>query len=366
MLMAGLVLSVSAQEEAKPSPIASKLVGSIKQIAKSGGRLDWFHGADHDLIVFDAGTGRSKSEVFTMRPDGSKRRCITRGLKNLPEGYRGQPAWHPDGKHIVIQVENEHSKGSLYNHMAWGINADLWLIDKGGKRAERMWTSKEHHGALHAHFDPAGTRLVFSERIATGRVLTRLTIPLGAGGENQWTGWCVHVANVDLKKSGAAILSNHRQLFKDKPGFYETHGFSPRGDLVFSHTRGGRPYVDDIYTAPVKGGAWRPLVASPSTWDEHAQFSPSGNAIAFISSRHDPNWKTPKSKADTLNTELYLKTKTGVEQLTRFNEIREQRVMLSDLSWSREGKRIAFLVTPVAKRLVDASPPEIWMLEFAD
>lgn len=345
------------------SPSASAHITSIKRITDHGGRLDWYHGPEHELIVFD-GLTPGGSDVFTMNPDGSNRLCITCMLE-LPKGFKGQPAWHPDGEHIIIQAESEHSSHGLFNHMAWGINADLWIIDRAGTMAERVWRSPENHGALHAHFDKSGTKLVFSERRATGVVASRLTRKMGAGGENHWAGWSVHLADVDLSKSGEAILSNHQNVFENRPGFYETHGFRPNGDIVFSYTRNGRPFVDDIYVAAPTDNRWKPLVKSPKTWDEHAQFSPSGQSMAFISSRVNSDWKAPKSRANTLQTELYLHTQSGkTEQLTRFNAVRDRRILVSDFAWDQTGNRIAFQVAPMAKGLLRPPSPEIWVMEF--
>ena len=352
---------------AEASPIASPLVAALRPITTSGGRLDWYHGPGHDLIAFDGPVGRGRTELFTMRPDGSDRRCVTCGLAAVPRGFIGQPAWHPDGDHLVIQAEGDHSAGSLFNHMAWGIDNDLWLVDRAGRRAERIWRSPQHHGALHPHFDATGRRLVFAERVATGRVVAPRAARYGAGGENQWTGWRVHLADVDLGRAGPAILSNHRRLFQDRPGFYEVHGFAADGDLVFSHTADGRPFVDDIYRAAPSGGPWTPLVASPATWDEHGNFAPSGRALAFVSSRADRAWRAPRSRARTLRTELYLRRPDGaVHRLTRFNDTGRGRFLVSDFAWDREGRRIAFQLAPMRGDWRNPPPPEIWMLTFHD
>lgn len=365
LLLLGLISSTShvGAQTIASDPIASPLVESLTKIADSGGRLDWYHGRAHELIVYDAPNGRA-TEVYTMQPDGSQKTCITCDMDRLPKGFRGQPAWHPDGKHIVIQAESEHSNGSLYNHMAWGINADLWLIDKSGARADRIFRSALNHGALHAHFDKTGRRIVFSERIATGKVIVPLMKRLGAGGENQWDGWHIHLANVDPTKTGESVLSNHKKLFTSQKGFYETHGFGPQGQLVFSYTKGGKPFVDDIYEAPATGGRWKTLIQSPRTWDEHAQFSPSGKTMAFISSRADKNWRAPLSRARTLRSELFVRGSDGVvHQLTRFNVDGGTQYMVSDFSWDRSGKRIALQVAPV-KMALKPPPPQIWMLQF--
>lgn len=364
-------VSAPPPDEVAPAAEAAALVRSVRLISGTGGRLDWYRGAGHDLIAYDAlvDLQTRDTEVFTMRPDGSAVRCVTCGAA-VPKGFVGQPAWHPDGEHLIVQAEGEHSSHRLFNHMSWGINADLWIVSRDGRRAERIWRSPENHGALHPHFDASGRHLVFAERVATGRVIGgRRARGLGAGGENPWTGWRIHIADVDLSRRGEAILSNHRVLFESRPGLYETHEFAGDGRIVFSHTAGGRPYVDDIYIANANGSNMRALVSSPGIWDEHGSFPPSDdNVLAFVSSRVDPGWRFPGSDARTLRTELFLRTAGGrVTRITDFNRQRDSgfRYLTSDYSWGRDGRRIAVQVAPVANRSGAPASPEIWMITFA-
>ncbi|UCH73285.1 MAG: hypothetical protein JSU82_13130 [Rhodospirillales bacterium] len=322
-----------------PAAVAAPAVApvdSIRLITPAGGRLDWYRGRAHELIAYDAvvDARRRDTQVFTMKPDGTSVTCVTCKAP-LPRGFIGQPAWHPDGAHLVVQAESENSRHGLFNHMAWGINNDLWLVSRDGHRAERIWRTPPNHGALHPQFDATGRRLMFAERVATGEVIGgRWLERVGAGGENQWAGWRVHIADVDLSQSGTAILSNHRVLFATQPGFYETHEFAGADRIVFSHTEGGQPYVDDIFIATDEGAGRRALIRSPATWDEHGSFSPSGGALAFVSSRADPSWRFPGSDVRTLRTELFLKAGDRTVQITDFNRLRDdgRRYLVSDFA----------------------------------
>lgn len=142
-----------------------------------------------------------------------------------------------------------------------------------------------NHAALHPHFNVDGTVLIFAERLPTGRsrrALARIT----PDGENPWDGWRIHVADFNV---GTLALKNHRTLQPNGHGFYETHGFSGDGRIVYSHTASGQAYVDDIYAVGLDGSGTTRLVSSPSTWDEHGPFSPAGSgALAFNSSRAFP------------------------------------------------------------------------------
>jgi Tol biopolymer transport system component len=283
-------------------------------------------------------------------------------------GFVGQPAWHPDGKHLVIQVENANSRHNRFNHMSWGIDADLWLISLDGKRAERIWASARRHAALHPHFSDDGRLLVFAERRPTPRITRRLFHPWAAvGGQNPWDGWSIRVATVDTNASGDAIVVSHRRIAPNGSGFYETHSISPDGRIVYSHTGGGAPYVDDIFETVSGRGPVRHLIHSPETWDEHGAYSPNGRNLAFISSRADPGWRATSSYADTLSTELFVgSADRRIHQLTSFNEQAggEKRFLVSDFDWDRSGRRIAFQLAPIS---ADGMPdsPQIWLLEFS-
>jgi len=344
---------------------------TIKQLTGQGGRLAWYTGPAHELIAFDAivDADTAATEVFVMQPDGSDRRCVTCDM-SFPKGagFVGQPAWHPDGKHLVIQVENENSKHTRFNHMSWGIDADLWLIGIDGGSAQRIWSSGPGHAALHPHFSDDGKLLVFAERRPTPRVTRRLLHPWAAvGGQNPWDGWSIHVATADIAEPGGQVLSNHRRIAPNSRGFYETHSISSGGRIVYSFTADGAPYVDDIYETVTEGLRTLHLINSPKTWDEHGAFSPNGRNLAFISSRADPEWRAPDSRANTLTTELFVRSGDGrIHQLTNFNKARDGslRYLVSDFDWDRSGRRIAFQVAPV-RRFGRANSPQIWLLEFS-
>ncbi len=344
------------------------------RISANGGRVAWYHSdvAGHELIAFDAvvDAPTAATELFTMQASGGGVFNVTGPNPDVPPGFVGQPAWHPDGDHIVFQVENANSQGMRYNHVAWGINNDLWIIRRDGTGAERIWETPLNHAALHPHFNADGTKLIFAERVATGEILySPLVTP---GGENPWAGWQIHVADVDMSQVGTAKLSNHVVLFgtgqaRDR-GFFETHGFVDDNTISYSHTADGLPYVDDIYTALLDGTAVQNLTQSPTTWDEHGAFAPSGLSMAFVSSRVDPGWQAPADNASTLRTELYLMRGAALTRITDFNAggDADKRYLVSDFDWDRTGARIVVQVAPVDDATGAPYPPEIWIITFAE
>jgi hypothetical protein len=145
---------------------AGSPVVSHRTLTAHGGRVDWC--ALNNLIAFDRMTGADTSEVFVIRPDGSAERCITCNVPGLPEGIRGQPAWHPSGDFLVIQVQGKFYQGSRYEFVSWGIHNDLWLVAANGQWAQRLIETDYLGASLHPHFSDTGDRLFWSVRKSTG------------------------------------------------------------------------------------------------------------------------------------------------------------------------------------------------------
>jgi len=338
-------------------------------LQKEGGRVAWYHGEKHELIAFDAIIDdiTKNTDLFIMNPDGTGKKNISSRTK-IPKGFIGQPSWHPDGKHIILQAEGAYSEHRFYNHMAWGINADLWILSIETGEAEKIFVCQQNHAALHSHFNKYGTKLIFSYRIPTGKLLPPALRRFGPGGENTWDGWCIYTADFNIKAKGLEKLTGVRTFFENKGGFFETHGFTDEGGFIFSYTPDGKAYVDDVYTCDRDGAEIINLINSPSTWEEHGSFSPQGGTLAFISSRFDKSWRAPGSKANTLRTELYLKGRNGdVVQLTDMNKIldADKRYLVSDFDWDKSGKRIVFQVAPAGHSPQESYSPQIWMAVFS-
>ena len=313
----------------------------------NGGRVSWYKGpAAHDLIVFDAVIDASTlhSEVYTINPDRSNPVCVTCDSP-VPKGFVGQPDWHPDGEHLVIQVENEHSAHIMYNHPAWGIDNDLWIIRRDGTGAERIWATPRGHAALHPHFSNDGTKLMFAERV-----------PLEDGPQNPWDNWRIRIADIDFTRPAQKKLHNVVTLTPNGRGFYETHEFAPGGRIIYSHTPGGLGYVDDVYSANMDGSDPVNLLNSPGSWDEFGYLSPLNGALAFISSRFDPDSGT----ALNLRTDLYIAMPGGAPQrVTFYNRTAEDKFIVKDFDWDRTGTRIVYLLWGA-----ELKTPQLWMLTF--
>jgi Tol biopolymer transport system component len=344
-LIAAIVIGcLSNQGSVTNSPAEDELgniVVSRRALTVHGGRVDWC--AANNLIAFDRMTGDDSSEVYAIRPDGSGERCVTCNIPGLPKGIRGQPAWHPSGEFLVIQVQGKFYKGSRFEFVSWGIHNDLWLIAANGKWAQQLIETEYLGACLHPHFSDTGDRLFWTVRESTGKQIRQRLFLKTPGKENPWDGWYLAIANFRRDVSGKVKLTNRIDLYRGEGGFFESHAL--RSDVIwFSHTKNGRPFVDDIYRAHWDGTQRVNITKSPATWEEHGEPSPNGSLVTFNSSRSF-DWKNPPDTAKTLRLELWAReTRTGnIFRLTDFNKqmANRERVLTSDYAWSPSGREIA-------------------------
>lgn len=341
-------------------------VYSSKLIKENGGRISWYSGNLHSKVLFDRVTNSlsRSTDVFMMEPDGTEVECLTCDIKSISKRFIGQPVWHPDGVHCIIQVENDNSNHTRYEHVSFGLNNDLYLLNTVSKEIEKIFTTALNDAALHPQFNKRGDKLIFSRRIATGKSFPRLE-GVTPGGENHWDGWNIQICDFDINKRGENMISNVDLIRPNGRGFYETHAIDQK--IIYSYTPNGKAYVDDCYACNLDGENKVNLTDSKNTWEEHATFSPSQKHMAFISSRHDGEWTYPKKNTKTINTELYLKNTINdkIEQITNFNSTQnDYRILTSDFDWSSDGKSIIFLVAKIHKRNILLTSNEIWRIDF--
>jgi hypothetical protein len=305
-------------------------------LAKGGGRVDWC--AARNLIAFDRMPSRQSADVYVISPDGSGERCVTCDVPGLPAGIRGQPAWDPTCQLLLIQVTGRHATGSFLEWPGWGIHADLWVLAVDRGKATRLLQTPRLGAALHPHFSADGKRVFWSVRESTGTTI-RLGLPQ-LDRENQWDGWHLAIARF---QTDPYRLTERVDLFKGSGGFYEAHALIG-GRIYFSHTAGGRPFVEAGYSATDDGSGRTDLTKAPGQWNEHVSLSPGGKLIAFNSSRsHD--WRHPPELFRTLRTELWARPAQGGEpvRLTSYNDEAERGidVVTADYAWGPQGDQLA-------------------------
>ena len=313
-----------------------KVVDRI-ELTRDGGRVSWCHA--QDLIAFDREDADGNMDVYTVRPDGSDERCVTCDIQDLPTGIRGQPAWHPSCEYMLLAVQGQHYQGTRFEHVAWGIHDDLWVVATDGSWAERLVEVPYLGATLHPQFSDTGDKVFWTARASTGE--TVLTIEDVPGDENQWDGWYLSVADFVAPPAGGPKLEARKDLYTDEGGFFESHALVD-DTLWFSHTEGGAYLVDEGYSAALDGSGRVCHTDAPGGWDEHVDPSPNGRLITFNSSRAT-GWEHPPDTAITLSMEIWALTQDGAYvQLTRYNDETPAltRAVTSDYAWGPNGRSI--------------------------
>jgi Tol biopolymer transport system component len=325
-------------------------------IRENGGRLDWCHKLD--LIAFDEEGQDGYFDVYTMAPDGSNVSCLTCDRPGLPNQHMGNPAWHPSGDYVAFVAQKPDFKGhTVLASPGWGVGNALWLITKSG---EQSWClTKESLGAVHPHFSPDGSKLLWSE-MAERKKATEQDWAKGDRKKYQlayeWAtqDWVLKVADFTLR-DGVPRLENTRQFRPGSQiGLREAHGISPDGKtLLFS----GSPepalkwYTPGIFAFDLETQHLKRLTDISKYWNEHAHYSPSGKHIVWISSR---GFK--KKPGDPRNEYWIMGADgSGKRRLTHFNgrghpESEQKIIICGDNSWDAEGKRLgAYVIMPQMK-----------------
>jgi|GEM_PF-1855000 len=332
--------------------------------ASGGGRVDWSKA--NNLIAYDTVDDQGRWQINTIKPDGSDDICLTCDVTGLPAGAKlGQPAWHPSGDWLVIQVENldlsytSFALGYL-SGAGWGINNDLWLIPAQGGAAQKLdgaAIGQQGEASLHPHFSDDGESLFWTRRDPTDKDTNILK------GFN-WFGWYMAVAPFSIS-NGVATVGTVQDIFRDGPseerGFYESHQLR-ENTLWFSRTVapsiGINAFVDEGFNAPLNSPAsMQNVTAGEGYWEEHGVESPGGDWITFNSSRIAPDVAYPPNIFASLSMGIYIRPRDLSEpadllidsrHLMTDDEIEDgYGIVTSDYDWSPDGTEI---VTYSAKR----------------
>ena len=309
---------------------------TVTTFLEKGGRLDW---APNQRIVFDRKGDDGYYDVWIINPDGSDEKCLSCGIRALAgERHIGNPAWHPSGQYIVFQAAPSNISAPIpakvLNRVTMpgaGYGNDIWIMDSEGRQAWQLTKSEANKGVLHPHFSHKGDLLLWTSR-------------LGRGG--RFGAWELKLAKFS-SESGTPKLSDIQTLRPGKrPEFFESHGFT-KDDRRIIFTANSEPNQDgltnDIYTYELATGQLTNLTHS-ADYDEHAQLTPSGNQIIWMSSRDLPPIQDPFD----IHADYWIMNVDGSNprRVSRFAERGRPdyvgpKVIAADSAWSPDGKRLA-------------------------
>jgi hypothetical protein len=323
-----------------------------------GGDQDWSHASD--AIVFDRIDKDGVYQLHTARPDGSDERCLScvqRPGAPPIDRHKFNPTWHASGKYIVLQGEIDshplawtHKNRMVAELLLNGLWNNLYATDSTGERWYKLTTSvsPQTDGVLGPHFSPDGTKLLWS----------RLVSP--ASGENPWGLWRLMIG--DFVISGdVPSLQNVSDITPAGGKFYEAHGFSADGGTVVftSDMETTSRWEMNIWVMNLSDKKMTKLTKN-GAWNEHAQYSPSGKKIVYMSSEPYPG--------TSLKTDLMIMNSdgSGKAQLTHFNmpgypESQPDQNVPGRSSWSADGTRLSVTAGPAK----DFPTRRLWILTFA-
>jgi len=306
--------------------------GRIRQtvLTEDGGRVDWSHALG--LIAFDREGPDGFFDVWTMRPDGSDQRCFTCDLPGLPRKNVGQPAWHPAGTYLVVQVQKATGRvTSFAANPGRGVRNDLWAVRYPDGRARQLTDLPPEgaHGVLHPHFSADGRTLLWSEQVGP----VAMDAPVA-----RWVlRWAAFVEGPDGPE-----LRDIQTCAPDRASFRESHGLSPDGTRwIFSANADPQKplaQLGDIWSVAFPSCAGIQRITSGG-YNEHATYTPDGARLVWMSSagnrRHHGTdyWS---ARADG----------TGLRRLTRLSETRGRRTIAADVSVGPDGTSFVGYVQP--------------------
>lgn len=307
--------SVESEIHVDLDPVSPRLeLTNIRLLTDRGGRVDW--SPDGNWIAFDRLGDDNYYDIWLTRPDGSDEACLTCDHPDLPNKHIGQPAFHPDGEHLLFQAEMANHSSNAYINTAPGSGHynDLWMMKISTKE---VWKLTEVSngiftvtgGSLHPVVSHDGTSVFWSDMIGRGSPL-----------ENIFGVWQLSLADIVMTPVPHLDLDNRINI---QPGegqeWYESHGWGPDDSWVYfaANSLGQSVFHTDIVRMDidVPDGIER-LTWSGGTeygddfgaYDEHAHFTRNFDAFIWLNNESGEN-------------ELWIADAdgSGRRQLTNFN-----------------------------------------------
>jgi Tol biopolymer transport system component len=332
--------------EPPPPPAPGRVAGAAALVSglttvlpANAGRADWL--ANPDLVAISRNDEAGRTQIYVTPGNFGTFRCLTCGSPLVPQLGNDQPAWHPSGAWVAFQsidptLPLSQADSALARRLTQGgagLNNNLWVISNDGTRAFQLTKVRSMEATLHARFSHDGTKLFWAAR------------DFDANGRNGQ--WSLKIADFVQDQAGVRLENVRKYQPLGPQTFYESHGFMPDDTKVLhSASRSALVYDLDIYVLDLATGATRNLTDSPGVWDEHAQVSPSGRHIVWVSSTGYPftpsaAWQT------TLQTDFWMMDTDGANKtkLTTFNEpgsplATGERIIAADSSWNGTGDKL--------------------------
>ena len=367
IVLAFLLLVEPVAGQTSPDNATQPSVCKVKALKLLGWGGQSYWSPKGDSIVFNDKDAQGVYQLYTSKPDGRSKKCIT--CAKTADGpavdrHKGFPAYHPSGKYIVAQVEIAiHLAPKMVTEPGSGINNQLWALTPDGKQWYQLtnYSGFNFHGVLYPRFSHNGKQLLWSTRLGK------------ATNSDRFFGqWQLNIA--DFVEQPTPHLENVRQLQPGGASFYEPHGFSPDDtSIIFTADIGGANAFDlNIFRMNLKTQQVINVTKTTNDWNEHAEFSGNGKRIAYMSSRKSKTYN--RKTWQKFSTEEYLMNSDGsaIVQLTNFNvpghtEFSTERSVVASNTWSPDGSQIT--LEQIFSDKYDKSDlvkdRKLWVLTFA-
>jgi Tol biopolymer transport system component len=272
------------------------------------------------LITFTERVGE-QYEVFTMKPDGSEVRCLTKDKAGLREcGNRGQSYWHPSGKYIVFHAENRNLKRIGLGASArpgWGRNFNVWVMTADGEKFWRLTDYPDNWAVMETKFSHDGTKVTWNEEYSMekypngkpGDKLMPWSKPDGSPnghpgayhtreqfecrkGEEMLC-WRIVYADITFGNDGPKISNIRKINPPDNFTLNEANGFTPDDNGFigcYSDLKANRGLArwGEIYTCDLDGKLSQRITDTVWKHNEDPCFSPDGKRIAYKETKGTP------------------------------------------------------------------------------
>jgi Tol biopolymer transport system component len=293
---------------------------------------------------------KSNYKVYRMHPDGTGIECLTCNRPEVPLNSGGAQL-DVSGRYLIFSGEQAHHyalKHKTATDGGGGIFNDLTVLDLRSQKIYRLHTvgsglhGEPGGGTLFPRFSHSGKQIAWGDYVDKGVA------------ESRFGAWRIMVA--DFVPTPEPHIE-HVKTFTPgpRPDIYEVQGWSADdSSLVVS----GAPVPGqdgnalDIAQMPLASGRLKQLTLTsglqgqPEEYEEHADMSPKGDALAFMSSA---GYGIEKKRffLTWLKTELWISNSDGSQprQLSFFNApghegYNGQRAVVSMLSWAPDASAL--------------------------
>lgn len=253
------------------------IVKAASLIEEDGGNQDWCWA--NDLIAYDKLDDTGTHQLFTCKPDGSEKTCLSTGFR--PDRHHVAPTWRPDGSWVVCQVEHEKHildsfRGDVFAELVInGVSCELFATTPDGSAWRRLtytkWPNEWGHMAPHFSYD--GRYLLWS----------KMTEPANKFAGRPWGRYRLMLAEFAIGRLGNPYLKGVRDITPSGAVFIESHGFSPDGARVLFTSDLNSVGVHDmnLFDMGLDGSLPHQLTAS-KYWDEHGGYTSDGKSIVYM------------------------------------------------------------------------------------